>query len=65
MSKEINKQILKLNKKVDTLIKKYKKQNEARKKTKDKEFIAKVMEYYAQFDNESLFFAALESGVKK
>ena len=65
MSKEINKQILKLNKKIDILIKKYKKQNETRKKLKNKEFVAKVMEYYAQFENESLFFAALESGLKK
>ena len=63
MSKEINKKIAKLNKKVDALIKKYKKQSEVRKKLKDQEFIAKIMDYYVQYKNEDFLFTALDAGL--
>lgn len=64
MSKEINKKIAKLNKKVDALIKKYKKQSEVRKKLKDQEFIAKIMGYYVKYENEDFLFTALDAGLE-
>lgn len=64
MSKEINKKIAKLNKKVDALIKKYKKQSEVRKKVKDQEFIAKIMGYYVKYENEDFLFTVLDAGLE-
>lgn len=64
MAKDIQKQIEKLNKKVDNLIKKYKKISETKKKKKDKEFIEKVMSYYVQFESEEKFFQYLDAAVE-
>lgn len=65
MAKDIQKQIEKLNKKVDSLITKYKKISETKKKKKDKEFFNQIMDYYKKYDDEEMFFNALDKGLEK